>query len=217
MIFHISQGPTRTSRTFRPAPRSPRHHTTHTRAQTHTTRQDTPSTTARRRHGACHPKQRTPSPQKNHTQSHTRRSPHAASAPHSLQSCQAAQRRRDAARELVVVQVHEPAGHSISHRITPWHPTPPPNPASRPQRISAHSIASIKSRRMKASHLTACYRSRTTPCASDPKTTQTDSHRDLKPPSLHTTLQYSRHTLQRRRSVRGRRRDADTEPWMDVS
>jgi hypothetical protein len=36
----------------------PSHHV-HTRAQTHTTQQATPSTTARQRHGACHPKQRT--------------------------------------------------------------------------------------------------------------------------------------------------------------
>ncbi len=41
--------------------RAPRyHHTTYTHAQTHDMRQATPSTTARQRHGACHPTQRTP-------------------------------------------------------------------------------------------------------------------------------------------------------------
>jgi hypothetical protein len=172
--------------------RAPRyHHTTHTRAQTRTTRQAPPTTTPRQRHGACHPKQRTPTshaphiahshtahkhtspahtPARRpaqprplrtaqtslhahrrthapHTARHTApRSPHtahtahrkshpvthAASAPHSLQSSQVAQCRRDAAGELVAVQVQRPAGHTNSHRITPWQPTPRPTPASRP-------------------------------------------------------------------------------------
>ncbi len=43
-----------------------------------------------------------------------------------------------------------------------------PTPASRPQRIAAHRTTLIKSSQMKASQYTACYRSRTTPCASDP-------------------------------------------------
>jgi hypothetical protein len=109
------------------------------------------------------------SPTENHTQSHTR------PPRHSLQSCQAAQRRRDAAGELVVVQVQLPAGHTNSHRVTPSHPTPPSTPASRPQRIAAQRIASIKSSQMKTSQHTACYRSRTKPCASDTQTTQPDS------------------------------------------
>jgi hypothetical protein len=73
---------------------------------------------------------------------------HAASAQHSQQSCQAVQRRWDAAGELVVAQDQHPAGHTNSHRVTPWHPTPHPTPASRPQRISAHRLASIKSSQM---------------------------------------------------------------------
>ncbi len=51
----------------------------------------------------------------------------------------------------------------------------PESPASRPRRISVQRTASIKSSRMKASQHTACYRSRTTPCASDPETTQPNS------------------------------------------
>jgi hypothetical protein len=56
-MLHISTGPTRTSRTCRPAPRSPlpSHHTI-TRALTHTMRQAPPTTEPRQRHGACHPK-----------------------------------------------------------------------------------------------------------------------------------------------------------------
>ncbi len=162
-----------------------------------------PSTTARQRHGACHPKQRTRTshaphiahsrtaykhttparphdvphsanhcPPRNHHCTHTAaRTPHTArhtapttphtadrkshpvthtaSAPHSRQSCQAAQRRRDAVGELVATQVQMPAGHTNSHRVTPWHPTPPPTPASRPQHISAHRIASSKSNQVK--------------------------------------------------------------------
>jgi hypothetical protein len=185
-------------------------------------RQAPPSTTARQRHGACHPIQRTPtthathiahshaeyrhtSPARPHDVPHSHnhcalrsdhrmhtaaRTPrtaqhtapttphaahrkshpvtHAASAPHSHQSCQAAQRRRDAAGELVAEQAQRPAGHTNSHRVTPWHPTPYPTPASHPQRTAAHRTTSTKSSQMKASQHTACYRSRTTPCASDP-------------------------------------------------
>jgi hypothetical protein len=99
-----------------------------------------PHTAARTPHTPRHTALRT-----SHT-AHRKSHPvtHAASAPHSHQSCQAAQRRRDAAGELVVVQVQLPAGHTNSHRVTPWHPTPTPTPASRPQRISAHRIAPIK-------------------------------------------------------------------------
>jgi hypothetical protein len=93
------------------------HHCTHTAARTpHTPRHTAPRT-----------------PHTAHRKSHP--VTHAASAPHSLQSCQAAQRRRDAAGELVVAQPQPPAGHTNSHRVTPWHPTPPPPPASRPRRI----------------------------------------------------------------------------------
>jgi hypothetical protein len=80
-ILHIFAGPTRTSRTCRPAPRSPlpSHHA-HTRAQTHTTRQAPPSTTARRRRGAYHPKQRTPTSHARHSAhshaTHKHTSPH---------------------------------------------------------------------------------------------------------------------------------------------
>ena len=106
------------------------HHRMHNAARTpHTARHTAPTT-----------------PHATHTKSHP--VTHAASAPHSLQSCQAAQRRRDAAGELVVVHVKRPAGHTISHRVTPWHSTPRPAPASLPQRISAHRIASIKSSQM---------------------------------------------------------------------
>jgi hypothetical protein len=145
----------------------PKHHCTHTAARTsHTERHTAPTT----RHAA-----------------HKHPVTHAASAPHSRQRRQASQRRRDAAGELVAVQVQPPAGHTNSHRVTPWHPTPPPTPASRPQRIAAHHIASIESSRMKASQHTACYRSRTTPCASDPQDDTTRQHRYLTPSSHSTT------------------------------
>jgi hypothetical protein len=128
----------------------PEHHCTHTAARTPHTARHTAPTTPHTAHRKSHPVT------------------HAASAPHSRQISQAAQRPWDAAGELVVVQLQPPAGHTNSHRVTPWHPTPPPTPASRPQRIASHRIASIKSSQMKASQHTACYRSRTTPCASDP-------------------------------------------------
>jgi hypothetical protein len=67
-----------------------------------------------------------------HPRHHPQKITHAVSASHSLQNCQAAQRRRDAARELVVVQVQKPARHTNSHRVTPCHPTPTPT-ASRPR------------------------------------------------------------------------------------
>jgi hypothetical protein len=96
-----------------------KHHCTHTAARTaNTTRHTAPRT-----------------PHTAHRESH--KVTHAAPTPHSPKSCQAAQRRRDAAGELVVVQVQPPAGHTISHRVTPWHPTPPPTPA-------AHRIASVE-------------------------------------------------------------------------
>jgi hypothetical protein len=107
-----------------------------------------------------------PTPHAAHGKSHP--VTHAASAPHSLQSCLAAQRRRDAAGELVAVQVQPPAGHTSSHRVTPCHPALSPTPASRPQRIAAQRIPSIKSSQMGASQHTACYRSRATTRASDP-------------------------------------------------
>jgi hypothetical protein len=66
-------------------------------------------------------------------------------APHSLKSCQAAQRRRDGAGEFVAAEVQVPAGHTNSHRVTPWHPTPTPTPASRTWRIPHHNIKQIKS------------------------------------------------------------------------
>jgi hypothetical protein len=82
-----------------------------------------------RRHTTRHTARRTP-----HT-AHRKTPPvtHAASAPHSPKIRQAGQRRRDAAGELVAAQVQLSAGHTNSHRVTPWHPTPPPpTPASRP-------------------------------------------------------------------------------------
>jgi hypothetical protein len=106
------------------------HHRMHTAARTPRTARHTAPTTPHAAHRKSHPVT------------------HAASAPHSPQRRQAAQRRRDAAGELVVVQGQPPAGHTNSHRVTPWHPTPPPTPASRPRRISAHRIASIKSSQM---------------------------------------------------------------------
>jgi hypothetical protein len=68
---------------------------------------------------------------------------HAAAAPHSRQSCQAAQRRRDAAGELAPVQVQRPAGYTNSHHVTPWHPML--------LLSSLHSIDQIKSNEMKSS------------------------------------------------------------------
>jgi hypothetical protein len=83
-----------------------KHHCTHTAARTpHTTHHTPPS--------PAHP---TPHPQKKHTQSHAASTPHFSDLP---QSCQAAQRRRDAARELVVVQVQVPAGHTSRHTMAP--------------------------------------------------------------------------------------------------
>jgi hypothetical protein len=48
---------------------------------------------------------------------------HAATAPHSRQSCEAVQCRRDTAGKRVVVQVQGTAGHTDSDRVTPWHST----------------------------------------------------------------------------------------------
>jgi hypothetical protein len=76
----------------------------------------------------------------------------AASAPHSRQSCQAAQCQRDAAGESVAVQDPAPAGHTNSRRVTPWHPTPPPTATSRPQRIAAHCVNQIKSNESQSAH-----------------------------------------------------------------
>jgi hypothetical protein len=115
-----------------------KHHSTHTAARTPHTARHTAPTTPHTAHRKSHPVTR------------------AASAPHSPKSCQVAQRRRDAAGELVAAQAQPPAGHTSSHRVTPWHPTPPPTPASRPQHHSAaHRIASIKSSPTKASQQTA--------------------------------------------------------------
>jgi hypothetical protein len=127
-------------------------HRMHTAARTPRTARHTAPTTPHATHRKSHPVT------------------HAASAPHSRQSCQIAQRRRDAAGECVVAQVQPPAGHTNSHRVTPWHPTPPQTPA-------AHRIASIEleSSQKKASQYTARCRSCTTPRVSDPKTTQPDS------------------------------------------
>jgi hypothetical protein len=47
-----------------------------------------------------------------------------------------------------------------------------PTPASHPQCIAGHRIASIESNRIKTRQHTACYRSHATPCASDPDPTQ---------------------------------------------
>jgi hypothetical protein len=142
-MLHILAGSTRTSRTCRLAPRSPlpSHHK-HARA-------DTRDETSPTQHNGTAASWRVPPNTARHTApttpdtAHRKSHPvtHAASAPHSPQSYQAAQRRRDAAGELVQAQVQHPAGHTISHRVTPWHPTPPPTPASRPQRIAAQRIA----------------------------------------------------------------------------
>jgi hypothetical protein len=164
----------------------PKHHCTHTTARTPHTARNTEPTTPHTTHRKSHP------------------ITHAASAPHSRQSCQAAQRRRDAAGELVTVQHQTPAGRTNSHRVTPWQPTPPPKPTSRPRCISGHRIASIN--HVKASKHTACYRSCTTPCASDFEAT----HTVLQPRRVDTQPRMpSRHTQQRlhRRRVEGQQRD----------
>jgi hypothetical protein len=89
----------------------------------------------------------------------------------------------------------------------------PPTPASRPQHSAAQRIASIISSQMKASQHTACYRSRTTPCASDSHTTQPDSpqvHDAVIPLDNAATLRRSR-TSQRdkqQRHVRANKRSA---------
>jgi hypothetical protein len=78
---------------------------------------------------------------------------HAASATHSPQSCQVAQRRRDAVGELVAVQLQVPAGHTISHRVTPWHPTPPPTqPAARNASQRSHDTNQVKSNESQSAH-----------------------------------------------------------------
>jgi hypothetical protein len=108
-------------------------HATHTRTQ-HTNTQAprarttsrTAPTTAHRNYHCTHTAACTPhtarhtAPTASHI-AHRKTHPvtHAASAPHSPQSCQAAQRRRDAAGELVAVQPQHAAGHANSHRVTP--------------------------------------------------------------------------------------------------
>jgi hypothetical protein len=65
-----------------------------------------------------------------------------------------------------------------SHRVTPWHPTPPPTPASRPrrsaaQRSAAHSINQFKSNETPVSTLHAIdhaqHRVRVTPATTQAK------------------------------------------------
>ncbi len=76
------------------------------------------------------------------------------------------------------------------HTMAPDAAADPSQPPAM-QRIAAHSI----NRQMKASHVSACYRSRTTPCASDPKTTQPDSPQvpdAVIPPRKPATLRRSR-------------------------
>ncbi len=86
-----------------------------------------------------------------------------------------------------------------SHRVTPWHPTPPSQPPA--THLSASHTGSVNrsnqlnSNRIKASQHTASYRSRTTPCASDPRTTQPDSPQvpdTVIPPHKPATLRRSR-------------------------
>jgi hypothetical protein len=73
---------------------------------------------------------------------------------HSLKSCKTTQRRRDAAGELILFQVQVPAGHANSHGVTPLKLTDaPPHPASRPQRVAAQHIASIKSNQIKSNQI----------------------------------------------------------------
>ncbi len=122
-----------------------KHHCTHTAARTPQTAWHTASRTPHTAHRISH--------------SVT----HAASAPHSRQSCQATQCRRDAAGELVVAQPQVPAGHMNSHRVTPLQPTPPPRrpqPAARNAfyRIASHSINQIKSFKCQSENSSWCQR-----------------------------------------------------------
>jgi hypothetical protein len=85
-FFTFSQAQRAPPRTCQPAPRSPTplHHA-HARTCAQTTRQAQPSTTARQRHGACHPKQRTPTSHAPHiAHSHaaySTQAPHARTTP----------------------------------------------------------------------------------------------------------------------------------------
>jgi hypothetical protein len=62
-----------------------------------------------------------------------------------------------------------------THEQPSRHTMAPDAEADPSEHASAKRIASIKSSQIKDSQRTACYRSRTTPCASGPKTTQPDS------------------------------------------
>jgi hypothetical protein len=78
-------------------------------------------------------------------------------------------------------------------------------------------MTSIKSSQLKAGQHTACYRSRTTPCASDSQTTQPDSpqvgkqqqNSDCKQP---VTAARDAHAEQRHDDARQPRRRVDTQP-----
>jgi hypothetical protein len=125
-------------------------HRTLTRSIRHTSPRDVPHShdnTALRKHHCTHTAARTPRTAR-HTAPRTPHTAHrkshpvtpAASTPHSPQSCQAAQRRRDATGELVDVHPQQPAGYKQPSRHT-MAPDAAPTQASRPQRISAHRIA----------------------------------------------------------------------------
>jgi hypothetical protein len=93
------------------------------------------------------------------TQHTTHKKPHpvteVTSAPHSQQSGQAAQRRRDAAGQLVAVRVQQPVGHTNSHRVTTLHPMPPSHPWSgQPAaRASTSAHCSITNESQSAPHM----------------------------------------------------------------
>jgi hypothetical protein len=132
----------------------------------------TACTPPRARHTARHTAPTTPHAA--HGKSHP--VTHAAFATHSRQSCQAAQRRRDAAGELVVVQPQHPAGHTNSHRHT-MAPDAAADPSQPPAThlSSSHSINQVKSNERQSAHCIiahAQHRVRVTPATTQPDSPQ---------------------------------------------
>jgi hypothetical protein len=116
----------------------------------------------------------------------------AASAPHSLKGHQTAQRRWDAAGELVDPQVQLSAGHASSPRIKPCRPTSAASNQSRTTRITpSHSINHQKASNRKVKRIMSRTRN-TTPCTA--VTTAQRISNTFQPPHAQQRANSSEHT-----------------------